>query len=376
MGCIGKHWVLGFVAVLIAAVVLAADIVICPKCGYENDGDAAACTHCRAGLGGSGKVNDHTDGPNAKGSSGADAESFLVDIEHVEKDLLAARKLLSKGENAIALLFVKNAEALNRLADSDDRELLRGRLAQFHELCETKETTIEVSCRECGGSGKRMIKSTNLQGEVVEREAFRSPCRLCEGKGVIMRKASMEDLVLKRGLAIKAYSKARKLKNYVRVGNAWIPESIEGKLSIKQVAVLKTFLAAPCGLCMGFGKLDCSKCKGTGEVKCTNRKCKNGMVRSTSRGSMGNSSLTMGKKCSVCKGKTVIRCIKCKGRSTVVCKKCKGAGERVFCEACDGRGYAECAKCDGTGKRRGKVCSACRGKIFVLCKKCKGDGRK
>jgi hypothetical protein len=215
-----------------------------------------------------------------------------------------------------------------------------------------------------------------LDGKTTEVEGAAKRCKVCDGKGKMTVPLATSDRRLVLAQATSQYVDLQRARRYVPVGNAWVPLYLEGRLTVKQVALIKRAAAAPCGGCLGLGRQACKYCSGYGSVRCTNSRCIKGHVREQEKGTLVKGSITKTVRCPVCRGAGKLTCATCQGKGQLLCADCGGTGDRPVCARCDGSGMFACARCGGEGTISGKICTVCAGRKAVLCDVCKGDGRK
>ncbi|MFO7871803.1 MAG: zinc-ribbon domain-containing protein [Kiritimatiellia bacterium] len=324
--------VAAYIVFSICAVSALAQIVICPKCGYENTAGAETCRHCGAELPGAG-----SSGGGRDAEAGVRPSRAFLDVEVVEREARSGVKHLNSGDVYMARLLLRNATALNMLTPAGAGEDVAGVM-----LKKLRESEIKA-----GLLGKESRLSGSMLGRVRENMAR----------------------------AAKRFTMLQRSKKFVPVGGAWIPSNIERDLSTRQAVLLKRSIADFCFACGGVGRVKCPTCGGRGTVKCPNPECREGTVRVAVQGQLTKSKLINTRKCPVCNGTGTVSCEECNGIGTILCAKCRGTGERPLCDKCGGQGYLKCPKCSGTGVEDGEVCEECGGEGIVVCTSCNGDGR-
>ena len=352
---------------------IAAAPVICPKCGWEMTENDRVCTHCGAELPPP-KPVEHV----ATAESTARGASFFLDPEIVEAEIAVGIEQLRSGNPEVARLFFKNASALNLLTEHpggvvDERS---NRILQFTLESEQQMRMVRRPCPECGGSGKKSMTVTSLDGKVERKEVPGSICPACDGRGYVVATGTIDEQRFRMGKALSLYTTLQQGRRMVRIGEAWVPQKVADRLGIRQRILLKRTLALPCPDCMGLGRNDCRKCQGLGRIKCPNPKCENGLVSVESGGLLTETRLKRKEKCKVCGGVGTVLCPECKGSGSILCKTCGGTGARELCRRCNGEGLTTCPRCKGSGMVGGEVCAECKGEGVVECASCGGDGRK
>ena len=368
--CIGV-----MILALIVAVVAVAGIVVCPSCGYEINEGGAACAHCgvevRAAENEPGAVRD---------GGGTDViqtgEPFCLPVAVVMHEVAQGRKLMQKGDVAVAALFFRNAAALERLTDPVGAEKRAGKIVELLRECHVGARSVRIKCDMCRGTGKRVFTPSSLTGVETPRATYGLPCRRCSGSGYVSSVGTVNEQKYKLGRAGRRYSTLQQAEKYVLVGGAWVPAGVESSISLGQRADLCINTAAPCEECAGIGREDCRACNGTGLVPCSNRKCSDGMVALKQDSRAVRVRVSQRVKCSTCGGSGRAGCKKCIGRGSVVCGECGGTGERPSCKKCGGLGIVRCRRCKSVGVYKGSRCVECAGNGECLCSACNGDGRK
>ena len=371
-----KYIIVALLTVIcIGIYIYAENIIICPKCGYENPETAKICEHCGANL----PVKEQVEVVQEKPSDSnlwIGSKPGYLNPQVVEDEITVGKELMAKGEVDVAYFFFKNALALNLLTDSESGKKLGEQIVELINKCSSTGATKKVPCDACGGSGKATGKFVSMKGEVTYMEIAGRQCPQCGGTGYLIKPISVADKMLAIGKAKNKFTTLQKGRRFVQMGEAWIPMGLEQFLTVYQKVALRRTVAAPCTKCTGIGKIECPECKGTGLVKCPNPKCKNGIVEvETGGGLSSKTKLTRKEKCPVCNGKGTINCPKCSGSGGIVCPVCNGTGERPVCTRCGGQGLIPCPKCKGTGSIKNIPCDACQGTGVVICNSCNGDGR-
>jgi hypothetical protein len=354
---------------------LLAGSIICPKCGFENGDERAACVHCAAEL------------PKRAAGSGESVQSAgavsalagklrFLEAVVVEQELAEAQPYLEKKLD-VARLFLINAQALEMLADPSQASTRPEQIERLIKRCEQGTGRVRIKCPVCQGSGQRQFTTSSLRGEQTTREALGQPCTECAGSGYVTRNASFEDVRYRKARAADEYRLAQQARKYVPVGDAWVPQDLETKLTVRQQAKIRRITASPCASCAGLGRLDCPECRSTGRAKCPNRGCVNGKIKVD----LKDSRLIKLKEkaeqvCSVCAGTGFVNCGECGGRGSVLCSKCGGSGQRPPCIRCAGQGCATCDECKGAGQGKKGICDRCGGEGALICTTCRGDGRR
>ena len=352
-----------------------AALLICSKCGYENDPGSRFCSHCGAALVGGAEVNpSDTVNPPAGAPETAGAP-ILVSAALVEGELKAATDQLDKRNGWLVLFYCENAVALNTIAktgkDVNERVLL------LHGKCEAAVKSSVKECRVCDGVGSLVKQSSSMsvEGRSRNQAAVKEVCPACHGTGIVPGSAGLDALKHGYDVALKQYAIMREGARWVPVGNAWIPLSLDCKLNYRQVATLKRLTGSRCQECVGTGQTSCSKCDGAGRLKCPNHNCIGGFVTKKLDDKLGAEDRVISVRCSTCDGRGSIKCSACDGDGSLTCKICRGRGKLPICQHCDGEGLVQCSTCDGTGMQKKASCKVCGGCGSILCRSCMGCGR-
>jgi len=381
------------IAVLCVTVCLA-EVIICPKCGYECKEGDVKCSHCGQVLPGAADSNPEPDGDQIEdltpdqGDKESDQDSNFLNPKHVMEEFKLGIKYFNKDtkddplaeewapfHTELSYLFFKNASALIQLTDpSKDSGELHEKLMQYIKKCEGVTKYGLSICPVCQGTGNKIIKSINLSSE--EEGTYRAvpgtKCEKCRGTGYLKVIAPLSEIQRRIGRAMNFYRMKQQGRRHVSVGDAWVPWEIAEKLTVRQKAAVKRTAATACKSCFGTGRIACTKCSGLGEIKCD--ACVNGRVPvKVEDNRLGGNQTEM---CQKCMGKGTIPCETCSGTGGVICSACDGSGQPPLCTKCDGSGIVTCRKCKGSGVYRGEECIECMGEGIVLCSSCLGSGRK
>jgi hypothetical protein len=381
-GRIGAHgggWrrACGAAAILpaLTSVLVAAAIKVCSRCGHEVADSDATCAHCGATV--ETEQPARAPKPIAEGNTfRPDGRLEYLDPASVDAELEAGISTGEKGDADVAYFFFRNATALLQMTDPRVDEGRTARAVALIQRCGDRGGAVRQVCRDCGGSGRSRMTITNTRGETISREVATRPCPTCDGTGFTLVRGSINDRKFQIGQAWNRYVAAQTARMMVAVGNARVPRTVEGKLGVAHAAAVKRTTADPCPECSGIGQIECRYCHGKGVVPCSNGKCKNGLVKETSRGQLSRTSITETRKCQVCDGKSFVVCTHCDGKASLLCKSCNGRGAAPECQRCGGSGWYECTRCKGTGSVNGAPCPTCKGESKVECSSCGGDGRK
>jgi|GEM_PF-1469792 len=379
--------ILTLVAVFLASCLAwsaSGELLICPKCKYENDSGNVSCSYC-------GEAFPNSPGP-ATISNGeaipslADApvpalaiprKTANIDPAVIRKELDTANAYLEKNLPWMAFFYAENAMALNMISTGDTD--LADRFPAIIRQCEKKIRTAPRKCPFCKGSGKtrQTVEMVGLDGQTSSHTAAEKPCQICGGRGTVSGQADQSALVKGYTQTIKQYSVIRMSEKWVPLGQAWIPGNLDGQLSPEQMAFIRRTIGGSCPDCIGFGKVSCSRCGGTGKNRCTAAGCKDGFVSKKLVGLMTKTHYSFKKEpCPKCKGTAIVTCTECEGSAIATCQACNGTGKLPICPECHGQGLSACNKCDGSGKFSGGTCPACEGNRRKLCSMCGGDGRR
>jgi len=362
------------------AAALVAGLAVCPKCGYEVDASAATCGHCQAELkpataAADEKKPDATPTPEGHVFASSGKLEYLSPAA-VTNEVKMGNDYVKKGAPDVARLFYLNALALWQLAKRDKDMGPADAILRLVEQAKTRGRLVEKECTVCGGSGKMRMKVVSLRGEVSYVDVQGKNCPRCSGVAKISVPSTILDWKTRMLKATEAFAVLQQGRRFVRVGEAWIPPDVDGKLTLRQAVALRQSTAMPCPDCAGTGRVDCKKCEGLGEIKCTNKDCQRGTVSVVAGGKMSEHKVVRTENCPVCEGNGALPCPDCKGEGTDLCKKCGGSGKRAACNKCGGEGLMECRRCQATGTYKDAVCPVCNGEKMALCSGCGGDGRK
>lgn len=364
----------------------AAGLLICGKCGYENPDGSRFCNHCGNDMNTAAQVAEVKADPASSQVARPVAEHIdRIDTAIVDRELETSVEYMKKHRPWMALLFCENAMALNGIATPDTTRAER--ILKLHTECEGAMLGTDQRCGACGGTGvaEAGMKSISTTGSVSTQSVSSRICVVCGGRGTMQGKAGSMQMAYAFGQAQKEYILLRQGHAWVPVGEAWIPQELDGRLDFRQIAALKRAVSARCGSCLGLGKSACSRCNGTGSVKCPVDGCIGGQVESKVEGGLTSTrksksgdkkkEVSLRIKCERCEGMGAVRCGQCGGGGTVMCPSCQGSGRRPACTKCDGEGIKLCSRCVGSGSNRGKACEACRACGAILCSECHGDGK-
>lgn len=382
---------------LVLAVLVAAGVLICPKCGYEYQAGTALCGHCGAELPAAPPSKPEPDDlPPARGGEAPvlSLEQDIVNSGIVERELRSAEHSLEQNRFWLAMMLGRNAMALNELT-SDSRGGRYQRILRVVETCKSKLRVAIRPCPICDGTGKQTILTLSLNAE-TEKRRVNMPCPACHGRGSIKAATLLKDLRFGRARAIDDYVVLQKRKVFSELFGVWLPADVIPRLSTRQTVAMKRAFGGGCPECLGFGLSGCSSCDGTGLQICSEPSCVAGravcpVCKGTGTEKRRNddkkSSIVRKRRCPKCSGRGLITCETCRGRGFtpcavcegrkgIMCRKCEGRGLRPLCGKCDGKAYLECAKCMGTGAYRGNTCPKCNGEGITICTSCRGTGRK
>jgi hypothetical protein len=364
-------------AFALSALVALGEILVCPKCGHENDPRGTECVHCHARLSPAAPAGEggHAKRPAAKSVFDASGKLKYLGGAVVDDDVALGREQVAKGKLDLARFVFLNAAALDTLTSPDGDEARGEQILELIHKC-MPAGTVTAPCPACGGTGRRTVKRTDAQGMAVFKERAGRVCGTCAGTGKVALYGHIEERKFERGRAENEYRMIQQGRKYVPVGRAWVPQEVADKLTGRQTAALRRAVAEPCRACTGFGRTDCTACRGKGYLPCPERNCTDGTAQVELKSSWNKKPRYRQEKCSACRGTGKIACDKCEGRGSLVCAACQGSGQRADCTRCGGEGAAPCKRCNGTGTDRGGACAACSGEGVTLCSGCGGDGRK
>ncbi len=364
--------------IIFAAVCLTAFAghVICPQCGWEMPDTKEKCSHCGADLPSVEYESSANQNKDLFASSDrADGVGYEDKIySALTEDFKFGRRHFERGDPFLAVLFCRNAMALNTLSSLTGR-LERGKkFVAAIEICEDRIKSAEASCFVCDGSGKLVVTGLSLSGSSI-RASTTKPCSYCGGDGKIRIFRPVDGLKYSKSKALSAFERHQQNRNRVRVGRVWVPEYGEESLSLEEKVKLKQLWPEVCEECAGLGLSQCSNCSGRGYVPCSHPKCKNGYIENKRSNRLGSGARTRSR-CPNCGGLGFEKCSDCRGSGSVICEKCGGTGMKPRCKNCDGTGLRDCSKCGGTGEYRGETCPECSGEGKEKCSICHGYGRK
>lgn len=360
-------------AVLFSVMQLPAVVPVCQKCGYENSKGQLNCRHCGV------KLPDWTPKPNLDTGNALHKATWTethLDGQYVEEEIQLAGSYASEGKPELARLFARNAMALDLLTKRGLEPERAGKIANFLERCRTRTLRVPRKCTDCGGTGKLYRKTMSVGRESTRKAVLGKKCAMCGGAGKVNAYGTVNERKFRMGRAMRTYATVQQGRQYVAIGNAWIPPTVKESLSARQTAALLGSTASPCEDCMEIGRIDCGDCLGVGTVKCTNKYCLDGISQKDEKGQLVKGSMTRSRRCSVCEGNAILECEDCRGKGSLLCDECSGTGERSTCTKCSGQGVAACRRCKGLGLSKGATCNDCKGEGQALCRSCDGDGRK
>ncbi|MBP5321944.1 MAG: hypothetical protein J6334_13285 [Kiritimatiellae bacterium] len=358
-------------AALLAGMVWAQGIVVCPSCGREAAPDATVCGHCQARLPERGPKTP----PPPVEAPKPDSQAEIVRLaEQCVRENVKRMQELKEKQPATAFFFAENALAVQRLLppnhfkDKTDQLILDGNKTLLTRLGQAY-----LPCRFCNGTGSVKMKLAKRDGTALEGPKKR--CVKCNGTGRRLTSAPVDRAKLVLAQGRREYERLCISDGQVRAGHLYLPEALAKLLGNRQMALVMTGMPIPCSSCQQIGRQPCTTCKGTGSVKCTQQGCVNGEYKEKQTGRKTtriNDPVT--KECPKCGGTGEIFCQACNGAGNIPCRKCSGSGVADACRRCAGAGYMDCTKCRGTGKLRDAPCPDCRGELYMLCPSCHGEG--
>jgi len=202
-----KAFLILLVLAALAVSLLAATILICPKCGVENPRGNVECVHCGMSLP---ETGEDTAGSEAvPPATASDIAAGHLAGGPVDAEIAKGSEYLDKKEAGVAGLFFANASALEMLTDPDARSGRPERILQLIRQCDEKSGIVRRSCPDCDGTGRSKLKTTNLRGEIVTQEAQSGTCRTCGGRRYIVGKETVSDKKYRMGRALEQYRSAR-----------------------------------------------------------------------------------------------------------------------------------------------------------------------
>ncbi|MFU8781099.1 MAG: hypothetical protein ACNA71_08775, partial [Kiritimatiellia bacterium] len=372
-------WLMGLVVVF-SAVVAFGQLLICQRCGHENDGGAIVCVHCSTRFPG-------VDQPEPRPAAAVEErQDGYIAGQWVADELAEGRKYEQNQAYELARLFFLNALALEGVTHPAGHESRTGQLLQLVQVAEAAARSVRKTCPRCAGSGQQQVHFEGLGASnrgssgdfgraVSGAGASQTACKRCEGVGTVVAVATIDDMKLVRGRAASAYRQYQQARRYAPLGGAWIPPGLVDTLTVRQKATIMRSVVLACNACGGYGRSDCKSCGGQGRIEC--KDCDHGRVpfeRGDSRVHRIGAEVT--KACDACHGTGTLPCKTCAEAGTSVCRSCNGTGEARDCRTCSTRGYVLCRRCRGTQLYRGEACPACKGEGYTLCASCGGSARR
>ena len=362
--------------VLGSAVLAIAQIVVCPKCGFECQSGSAKCTQCETPLSGKAPSVEPIPGDDKpesadKGASFAPGGKLqYLGLEVLKQEVQSGRKFVDSGNLDLARLFFRNALALDRLARADPDgkrvETLRKNIKQ----CERWSQAVRQDCPVCGDSPKPRMKVASVTGEVRYQDIGKKICPRCTGSKFIVKPMTVAQWKERGAKAAKQFESLQAERQFANAAGVWVPRDIEAKLTMVQRAAMRKALGLPCGTCSGAGQTDCDKCSGLGEIRCAGQGCEMGLITVETGGQLMKGKLIRTENCPVCNGTGAVNCPDCKGAGKDACRKCGGTGLAPACRKCSGEGLIECRKCKGAGSVKDQPCAECGGEGKVMCPTC------
>lgn len=371
-----RLWLAGAAAGMLAVVVWAQGVVVCPACGRESrQPGASACAHCSAAL-----PKPKAEGVKEKPAPQAadkEVEVGRAAAAVVEACVRQARELEGK-QPEVALGYYQNALALLRLVPAGTYPAGVGEavLAGNGRVTQALQRG-SVPCKRCNGSGKYQLDLGKVDRNQGVKAVSGVACLACKGLGGFAgyRDVSKVKMAILQGR--QEFERRQMVAGDVKVGRALMPAALEERLTNRQRALAMTGVPIPCPECQLAARQACSSCRGSGWTKCGYAGCVKGELKEA-RVSGSRQAKRMNedvsKKCPRCDGLGEEPCERCKGSGSVACGKCDGSGQAPRCVRCTGSGLTVCAKCKGTGEVKGGRCSECKGETMVLCPTCHGEG--
>jgi hypothetical protein len=374
-----RFWI-GSLLVLLWLCAVAQAVTVCSSCGYEGGEGAFFCSHCGTRL-------DQQDAPVDDCGSEEEVETEIlvravIAPEIVTADMRTAYKHFKEQQVEVARLFAKNALAMNPLSGDDPGAERATTILAFLERCARATGVVKHPCPVCEGTGKAVMTSHALNGDVRELRVPGQRCARCSGSGTIRGKETMDERKFRMGQALVRYRTLRNSAGHVPVGLVWLPKQLADGLAIRDRIALKRAIPPPCDRCSGLGRIDCTTCRGSGRKDCRAKGCEGGLVVNKPVGgklgsSLGVRSMSQSKvKCRECQGTGKAACGRCSGEGSFVCGACNGSTLRETCARCGGLGASTCRRCKGVAQGGDVVCGPCRNEGLVECSSCGGTGRK
>lgn len=350
----------------------AGDVSVCVDCGWETPDDVGPCAHC-------GRITPvkvaGSDGENRERPADAGGGEAALDPSLLDTELRLALKLTRAGDRDLARLFWSNALYLRPFCSDGDG---RGRKAIMDSLAKEMgpgSARVGAKCPGCEGTGSRVVNLQSLaSGREERREITGGVCGVCYGSGYVRRFRSESERKEIWDKSLLRFKSLQAERNYVAVGQAWIPAGVEASISFRRKAGLAALSLSVCGGCSGTGAAECGKCRGYGLVEC--EECERGDIFVKVRAELSKTTLSRSEKCKSCRGTGMRSCGDCRGGGFASCRKCEGTGSAPVCEKCGKKGYIDCKKCDGSGNFASSVCDQCLGEGAVTCSVCIGSNRK
>ncbi len=261
--------------------------------------------------------------------------------------------LLGHARAEETLFEVENYVDISEASDSTAQDSIK---ASFVPPPKILETVDRVPCDKCGGSGERITEDAGIKDNrrpygscgmrlaSSEKMHVKVQCLTCKGKGLTVRRTTVEERVQLQQELRLMYDEKCLAKGLVPLAAGYITPDVFDRLSPTEYATLARQYPQRCKRCHGQRVESCRKCKGAGK--------------------MVETSYTS---CSEEKVRVLVVCKACNGSLAATCRSCKGTGLPDLCKRCLGTGM-------DTRRKRRKASDEDQGP--KLCSSCKGEGRR
>lgn len=231
---------------------------------------------------------------------------------------------------ASALTFADYFEARNALACRTVET--NAAAAASAALPRLPPLTRRLPCPRCEGA-RRLVLTEPDHGQNDGRIGVKKPktrqidCPVCGGKGRLASYGALDELYATIRQAREDFEARHLAQGDIAAGEAYVPRSLAGKLSRKDLRRVAQAYGKPCSRCRWSGVVACKTCKGKGLGRCPNKACEDGWVVEEIRTS-GRARQLHVTPCPACKGANAIRCTACRGTRAQICNACQGAGTK------------------------------------------------
>jgi len=376
-----KRRIAGLILAFVATVTFG-QLLICQRCGYENEVGSAICTHCS----GSFPVQQEVPEASPLDEEIEDSENGHLPEQFVLAEIEEGQRHLKDLNYELARLFFLNALALEVVTAPAEQSDRSENLLEMIRSAESAARIVRKACPHCGGRGRTHVvfEGLDLRSRASAFGSDRSftveghagiACKACEGSGAVYVEGTVAELMVARRAATSTYIQYQQARRLASLGGVWVPSHVMETLSVRKKAMLMRSIALPCESCIGYGKADCRHCVGLGHIPCRN--CQEGRVSERRAGDrVQRIGADRTRPCEVCGATGNLPCRDCRAEGTRACRGCGGAGIADACRACEARGYVTCRRCRGTKVHRGAACPACKSEGHTICASCNGRGRR